>query len=221
MSAPARYSPAPMPRSEDLHGSAPDDADAALVLIDVINDLEFPGGDHLLEHALPMAQKLAALKERCRRAGIPAIYVNDNFGHWQSNLHRLIAHCRSAGVRGKPVVEALLPGKHDYFVIKPKSSGFYSTSLEILLDHLSVKTLILTGIAGDNCVLFTAHDAYLREYGLFVPSDCIASINPKHNATALAHMKRVLKVDARPSTRLRLDRLNPKRSKQGERPGRK
>jgi len=209
-----------MPTSKDLHGNAPDDAEAALLLIDVINDLEFEGGDRLLKHALPMAARLAALKARCRRAGIPAIYVNDNFGHWQSNLHKLIEHCQRDGVRGKPIAEALLPEETDYFVIKPKSSGFYATSLQILLEHLSVKTLILTGIAGDNCVLFTAHDAYLREYRLFVPGDCIASIDPKHNAAALRHMQRLLKVDVRSSKEINVARLNPHRKRAAARAAR-
>src|SRR3954451_2562296 len=96
-------------KNQDLHGNAPDKADTALLLIDVINDLEFPEGDQLLRHALPMARRIVALKQRAREVGIPAIYVNDNFGRWQSNFHTQIEHCLNDEVRGKPIVELLIP----------------------------------------------------------------------------------------------------------------
>src|ERR1700745_550752 len=74
-------------KNEDLHGSAPDKSDVALLLIDVINDLEFPAGDQLLRHALPMARQITALKQRARREGVPVLYVNDNFGRWRSETN--------------------------------------------------------------------------------------------------------------------------------------
>src|SRR4029453_17310074 len=70
-------------KNEDLHGNAPNQSHVALLLIDVINDLEFPEGDQLLRHALPMARQIAALKRRAKQAGVPVIYVNDNFGRWR------------------------------------------------------------------------------------------------------------------------------------------
>src|SRR5687768_2377700 len=120
-------------RNPDLHGNVPDKSPVALLLIDVINDLEFPEGELLARHAVPMAGRLAALKERARKAGIPAIYVNDNFGKWQSDLTRLLEHCLGTETRGRPMVERLRPADDDYFVLKPKHSGFYSTTLDILL----------------------------------------------------------------------------------------
>jgi nicotinamidase-related amidase len=192
-------------KNRDLHGNAPDEASVVLLLIDVINDLEFEGGDALLTQALPMADRLAALKRRAAAAGIPAVYVNDNFGRWRSNLHALLEHCRSAGVRGRPLVERLLPGQDDYFVLKPRHSGFFSTTLDTLLEYLRARTLILTGLTADNCVLFTASDAYLRDYHLIVPDDCVASIDPRHTRQALAHMQRVLKAEVVPSATLSLD----------------
>ncbi|HEV2915528.1 MAG TPA: isochorismatase family cysteine hydrolase [Pyrinomonadaceae bacterium] len=194
-------------KNEDLHGNVPDKADVALLLIDVINDLEFEGGEQLLEHALPMARKLAALKKRAGEAGIPAIYVNDNFGKWQSDFNKLLAHCLEEDVRGKPFVEQLKPEEDDYFVLKPKHSGFFSTTLDTLLEYLQAKTLILTGLAGNICVLFTANDAYMRDFHLIVPSDCVASNTPEDNNHALELMKTVLKADTRPSTELRMDEL--------------
>ena len=193
-------------KNRDLHGNAPDEAPIVLLLIDVINDLEFDGGEALLAAALPMAERLAALKRRARAAGIPAIYVNDNFGRWRSDFRTLLNHCRRDGVRGRPVVERLLPESDDYFVLKPKHSGFFSTTLDTLLEYLRASTLILTGLTADNCVLFTASDAYLRDFQLVVPPDCVASIEREHTHQALEHMRRVLKADLTPSTALELSR---------------
>jgi nicotinamidase-related amidase len=189
----------------DLHGNAPDNADAAVLLIDVINDLEFDGGEALLTQALPMADQLARLKRRAKQAGIPVIYINNNFGRWQSDFAKLLAHCLEDGVRGQPLAARLQPEPEDYFVLKPKHSGFYSTTLELLLRALQVHTLLLTGLTGDICVLFTANDAYMRDFHLVVPADCVASQDPEENRHALRHMQRVLKADIRPSTALDLN----------------
>src|SRR3954470_19827936 len=186
-------------KNEDLHGNVPDKSNVALLLIDVINDLEFESGGELLKHALPMAERLAALKRRAKEAGVPVIYVNDNFGKWQSDFKRILEHCLNDDVRGKPIAEALRPEvDDDYFVLKPKHSGFFSTSLDILLDYLGAETLILTGMAGNICVLFTANEAYMRDFGLVVPSDCVASNTEAENRTALDQIARVLKADTRP-----------------------
>ena len=194
-------------KNEDLHGNVPDRSSVALLLIDVINDLEFSAGDRLLAHALPMARRLAELKRQAKALGIPAVYVNDNFGRWQSDLHRLIRHCLEDGVRGRPVVELLRPDDDDYFVLKPKHSGFFSTTLDILLDYLKVQTVILTGIATNICVLFTANDAYMRDFHLLIPSDCVAAQDAGENEHALAQMREVLKADTTPSTELDLRAL--------------
>ncbi len=80
-------------KNEDLHGNAPDKADVALLLIDVINDLNFPEGEELLRYALPMARQIAALKKRAKGQGVAVIYVNDNFGRWRSDFNAQVEHC--------------------------------------------------------------------------------------------------------------------------------
>lgn len=195
-------------KSSDLHGNVPDSAGAALLLIDVINDMEFAGGDQLLEPALSAGKQIADLKRRAKEAGIPAIYVNDNFGKWQSDLNKIVLHCLEDGVRGEPFVRLVLPDEEDYFVLKPKHSGFYCTSLELLLKHLGARSLILVGIAGNNCVLFTANDAYMRDFKLIVPSDCVVSETPEENENALKQMEEVLKARTTPQAKLNLKELN-------------
>jgi nicotinamidase-related amidase len=189
-------------RMSDLHGNAPDRCDVALVLIDVINDLVFPGGDLLQPSAVQMAQRLAPLVARARSAAVPVIYVNDNFGRWRSDFRALLQHCLEEDVPGREIAKRLAPADQDYFVLKPKHSGFYSTTLELLLQHLGPTTLILTGIAAESCVLFTAHDAYLRDYRLWIPEDCVASQRERDAELALLHMRNVLKADTRPSNAL-------------------
>jgi nicotinamidase-related amidase len=186
--------PAPA-KNPDLHGNVPDSSPIALVLIDVINDLEFDEGARLLEQALPMAERLAALKRRAVAAGVPVIYANDNFGRWRSEQAAQLDHCLKDGVRGEPLARLLKPEERDYYVVKPKHSAFYGTTFDVLLDYLGARTLILTGLTGDRCVLFTANDAFLRDFELVVPRDCVASIDPQENEHALRLMQRVL--DAR------------------------
>jgi len=191
-------------KNSDLHGSAPDKCGTALLLIDVINDLEFPEAEQMFDAAVKMARQLAHLKKRARQAGIPTIYVNDNFGKWKSDFRATIEHCAGKNVRGREIVEILRPAEQDYFVLKPKHSGFFATTLETLLSYLGSDTLILTGIAGNFCVLFTANDAYMRDYKLIVPRDCTVSNTPKENEEALQLMRKFLKARTPLSTNIRL-----------------
>jgi nicotinamidase-related amidase len=202
-------------RNPDLHGSAPDKSEVALLLIDVINDLDFPEANQLLRYAKPMARRILRLKERAKKAGVPVIYVNDNFGRWRSDFRRQVAHCLREKSRGREIVSLLQPRDDDYFVLKPKHSGFFSTTLDTLLRYLGAKKLIVTGIAGNFCVLFTANDAYMRDYDLIVPSDCTVSNTAEENRQALTLMRKFLKADTRPSTKLRLVRAKKKRHGQG------
>jgi nicotinamidase-related amidase len=194
-------------RNEDLHGMVPDKSDVALVLLDVINDMDFEGAELLLPHALEAAPRIQALTQRAREADIPVIYVNDNFGRWRSDFRALIRHCTDPSVPGHPIVQMLLPKEDDYFILKPKHSGFFSTTLDVLLGYLYVRTLILAGYAGDICVLFTANDAYMRDFHLVVPCDCVASNDPDDNRRAVKQMERALKADITPSTELDLGKL--------------
>ena len=197
-------------KNADLHVSAPDKSEIALLLIDVINDLDFPEANQLLRYARPMARKILRLKQRAKKAGIPVVYVNDNFGRWRSDFRRQVLHCLRENSRGREIVSLLRPDEDDYFVLKPKHSGFFSTTLDTLLRYLGSKKLILTGIAGNFCVLFTANDAYMRDYHLIVPSDCTASNTATENRQALVLMRKFLKADTRPSNRLRLPRAKGK-----------
>ncbi|HZO00694.1 MAG TPA: isochorismatase family cysteine hydrolase [Burkholderiales bacterium] len=197
----------PRSKSRDLHGAAPDKCAVALLLIDWINDLEFEGAEKLFPQALRAAQAVEALRRRAKQASVPVIYCNDNFGKWRSDFRSLLQHVLEDGVRGQPIAELLAPDEDDYFVLKPKHSGFHSTTLDVLLEHLGARTLILTGIAGNFCVLFTAHDAYMRDFELLVPADCTASEKEADSRRALEHMARTCKADVGPSSGISFAKL--------------
>jgi len=194
-------------KNHDLHGNAPDRSPVALVIVDMINDLEFPGAEVLAEGAVAAAERIAGLKRKAREAGVPVIYANDNFGRWRSDFREVVEHCLSDGVRGEPLARLLHPDPDDYFVLKPKHSAFFATTLETLLEYLGASRLVLTGISGDMCVLFTASDAYMRDFHLHVPADCTASACPEENRRALDYMRRVLAADTTPSAELDLEAL--------------
>jgi nicotinamidase-related amidase len=192
-----------MPRSRgngDLHGNAPDECRVALLVIDMINAFDFDGADAMLPRALAAAQAIAELKARAKKARVPVVYVNDNFGRWRSDFRQILERCLRSP--GRDIAELLKPDEDDYFVLKPKHSGFQFTTLDVLLQHLGAETVVLTGVAGNFCVLFTAHDAYMRDYKLVVPRDCIASLTEQRDREALKHMAEVTKADVRPSAEL-------------------
>jgi nicotinamidase-related amidase len=190
-------------KQDDLDGSAPDKHRSALLLVDVISDFEFPGGDQLLSGALKIAPCIAGLIRRARAAKVPVIYANDNFGRWQSNFEQLLQRCTAPTRASRSFVEQVAPTAHDYVVLKPKHSAFYQTPLDVLLKHLGTERLILAGFCTNSCILFTAHDAYMRDLEIFVPSDCVASQTDEDHRIALEQMKVVIKANIRPASQLK------------------
>ena len=176
-------------------GCAPDSCRAALLLIDVINPFDFPGAADLLKAALSVAPNLVKLKNRCREAGIPIIYVNDHFGRWRSDFSAVVEQCQQKQAAGHEFVRRLLPEPEDYFVFKPMHSGFYQTTLDLLLNHLSAQNLVLAGLASNICVLSTAHDAYMRDYRLWLPTDAMAAGSLEEDRYARLHFERVLQAE--------------------------
>ena len=175
----------------------------ALLVIDVINPLRFDGGKRLLAHALPAARAIARLSGRFRARGWPVVYVNDNFLQWTADFKDLFNNCTRANARGAPLARLVPPVAGDYYILKPEQSGFHSTALHILLTQLEVDHLVLTGIAGDGCVMATAMDANMRKYRLTVPSDCIACLTPARKKAALLLLREALRADVRSSVHFR------------------
>ncbi len=194
-------------KSGNLHGNVPDNAAAVLMLVDVINDLDFPGNEELVRHAASLGRTISALKTRCRNAGIPAIYVNDNRDKWRSDFRAVVSHCRQANSPGRPLVEALVPDAEDYIVLKPKHSAFYATPLDTILSYLKTKAIILTGLTTAACILLTAGEIYVRDVKLYVPADCVAGLRTKDHRNALDLMRISFRAVTTRSRQLKLRNL--------------
>lgn len=192
-------------RSRKHAQTCPSPVPVALLLIDVLTTFHSPDGDAILTGALAMRDALVKLKSRAREARIPVLYVNDNFGDWRSEKEVLMGRCLEA--KGADFVRPLLPDSEDYFVLKPMHSAFYMTPLEVLLQHLQVETLILTGLTSASCVTVTAHDANMRGFDIYIPPDCSCSRNVGEHKQALAQLKATAAVDLTPSSSLKLAKV--------------
>lgn len=183
-----------------LMGTATNEGPCALLLIDVIGRFDFPEAEQLLPKAVRAAERLAALKTQARSAGAPVLYVNDNYGRWDSDFKDTLAQALASP--GRPVAERLAPEPGDYFVLKPKNSGFHATPLAVLLTHLGVTRLVVGGFATELCVLYTVHDAHARNYRVRVLSDGVAAADDATHRFALAQMARLGNVELSESAEL-------------------
>ena len=181
-------------------------ARTALLLVDVINLFDFPRGPSMARRSVGPAKRIRSLRERAHDSGVPVIYVNDNWGRWRSDFKAIVADCSRPDRPGAPIAKLLEPTSRDFFVLKPHLSGFHETPLDTLLQSGEVQTVIITGFAADNCVLFTAAEAHMRDYRVVVPSDCCASESDKERRHALAKMTKFLDADTAASRRIRLRR---------------
>ena len=176
----------------------------ALLIVDMINPLDFPGARALREQALPAVRAIARLKAFLKSRGAPVVYVNDNFTQWLRDFHELVAICSQPDAPGAALILPIAPEHDDYLVLKPKHSAFHASPLEVLLRQLDIRHLVVTGIAGDGCVMTTAADAHMRDFEVSVPSDCCASISRVRNQRALQVLRESMGIDTRASRVLRL-----------------
>jgi nicotinamidase-related amidase len=193
--------------NDDLHGNAPDRSGVVLLLIDVVNDLSFPGNEQLVRRSEKLGKAISHLKQRCKRAGIPAIYVNDNHGKWRSDFASVLRHCLRPEAPGRAMVSLLAPDASDYVILKPKHSAFFGTTLEIILQYIGAHTIILAGLTTNACIMLTAGDLYVRDFRIIVPTDCVAALTENDQRQFLQLMKNNYGVRATPSSKLRLSDL--------------
>lgn len=169
----------------------------ALLIIDMINPFDFPGADTLEPRALAIVPAIENLIRQFDALECPVIYVNDNFGEWHSDRSALVDRTLKTD---NPVARRLRPRDKDFFVLKPQFSGFYATNLPVLLPKLGVTRLVLAGIAADICILFTAADAHMRDYALWIPADAVAGENDDRQAWALEIMRASMGARIAPTT---------------------
>ena len=176
----------------------------ALLILDMVSEFRFPDAERVLRGARRPARAIARLKARAVSANSPVIYVNDTAGKWESDPRSFVQRCVAPDAPGRDVVELIEPDlARDYFMFKPKHSAFFGTPLHSLLGQLGVRRLVVTGVTSHQCVLFTAVDAYVREYELIVPADCIGSGSRDETRHALFIAEHSLRARVANANRLR------------------
>ncbi|MFS0673827.1 isochorismatase family cysteine hydrolase [Ornithinibacillus sp. 179-J 7C1 HS] len=168
----------------------------AILFIDLINDFKFDGGEKLLANTEEILPNIVKLRQLAEEHKLPIIYVNDHYRLWQSNPDTIIKYCMNEA--NEHIIQQLKPKPNDYFLIKPQHSAFFQTPLLSLLRDLGKKHLMIAGIAGDICVLFTTKDAYMYQFSMHIPKNCTASENKQGNDYALYLMNSVMKANIDP-----------------------
>lgn len=189
-----------------IGGSAPERAAVVLLIIDMLSDFEAESMAPLFRPALLAARQISLLRKRADAAGIPTMYVNDNAGRWRSSGRSLVERAAKSA-RGRAILELIAPRYQDYFLLKPKHSIFFATPLDTLLQYMRARALILTELTSAQCILFSAMDAYLRDFNLFIPSDCVVSKSRKDAAVTEYLFRERLMADTRAANQLRVPSL--------------
>lgn len=175
----------------------------ALLILDMLSEYRFEGAEAVLRRLRGAAAAIARLKQRLN-GKVAVVYVNDTGGKWESDQAEFVARCCSDKAKGSHVSRLVAPAAGDYFIFKPRHSGFYGTPLLALLTQLKVRRVILTGMTAHQCVLFTAVDAFVREFELIVPSDCLGGGTAEETRHAIFIYERALQARVVVSSSLRL-----------------
>ncbi len=170
----------------------------ALLLIDFINTLDFDGGEELAGRAVAAARHVRRLKRQARAEDVPTIYVNDHFGDWSANFDAVRRRCERSKL-GRELTALLRPMRGDLSILKPRHSAFYGTPLEYLLRSEGIDRVVMTGQATEQCILYSALDAYVRELEVAVPRDAVAHIHDDLADAALRMMETNMSADVTPS----------------------
>jgi len=165
---------------------------SALLIVDVVNSYDFEDAGRLVESAREAVPGIERLLKRAREEDVRVVYVNDNYGNWNSSPDELV----ETVMRGEhaDLLEPLLPDEEAAFVVKARHSVFYETPLEYLLRQEDIGRIVLTGQVTEQCILYSALDAYIRHFEVAVPTDAVAHIHQDLAEAALKMME--LNMDA-------------------------
>jgi nicotinamidase-related amidase len=158
----------------------------AVIVVDMITSYDHPDGEKLRESAEEALPKMKELLERANDEGVEVIYVNDNFGAWNSSREELVEAALD-GEYGDKLVKPIRPAHDTAFVVKLRHSIFFETPLSYLLAENDIKRVVLIGQATEQCILYSALDAYIRHFEVAIPRDAVAHIH-EHLADAALEM---------------------------------
>lgn len=166
---------------------------SALIVIDMLNPYDHDDADELAAQVERIVDPLRRLIDGTRESDAELVWVNDNYGDFAAGRDQLVE--RALRGRHPELVEPIVPGEGCDLLQKIRHSAFYSTSLEYLLHRREVTQLILTGQVTEQCILYSALDAYVRHYSVCVPSDAVAPIDPELGDAALKMMRRNMRAE--------------------------
>ena len=176
-------------------------AKTALVVVDMLNTYEHADADALTRSVREVLPCIASLIDRARAEDVEVIYVNDNYGAWNAGRSELVERA-SAGPHGD-LIEPVVPGDDTAFVVKARHSIFFETPLEYLLRTTGIERLVLVGQVTEQCILYSALDAYIRHFRVVVPPDAVATIHPELHDAALEMMRINMDAELTPSADVR------------------
>jgi len=160
----------------------------ALLIVDVVNSYDFEDAERLVASARQAVPHIAELLDRAREENVRVIYVNDNYGAWNASPDDLVQDV--LGGDHADLLEPLVPDEDAAFVVKARHSVFYETPLEYLLRQEEIERIVLTGQVTEQCILYSALDAYIRHLEVAVATDAVAHIYEDLAQAALEMMKR-------------------------------
>ena len=166
---------------------------AALVLADMLNPYDHEDAGVLADNVASMVDNVARLVDDARESDVELVYVNDNYGDFAATRDDLVQ--RALDGRRPDLIEPIVPPPGVAFLQKARHSAFYSTALDHLLRQRSIDTIVLAGQVTEQCILYTALDAYIRHFKIRVPRDAVAHIDPELGNAALRMMERNMRVD--------------------------
>jgi len=168
----------------------------------MLNSYEHEDAEVLMRSVREVLPTIASLIERAKDEDVRTIYVNDNYGAWNQGRAELIEQV-TAGP-GRDLIEPIVPAEDTDFVTKARHSAFYETPLEYLLRQGRIERVVLTGQVTEQCILYSALDAYIRHFEVVVPSDAVAAIRPELHEAALSMMELNMGAEVAPSADIRL-----------------
>jgi nicotinamidase-related amidase len=173
-------------------------SDVAVLVIDMMNTYRHQDAEKLTPNVEDIIDPLAGLIARTReRDDVDLIYVNDNYGDFTADFDDIV----DGALHGErpDLVQPIAPDEQCLRVLKVRHSAFYASSLDYLVGRLETRQLILTGQVTEQCILYTALDAYVRHLSIIVAPDAVAHIDPELSDAALTMMHKNMHADIVPA----------------------
>ncbi|OBH50700.1 cysteine hydrolase family protein [Mycobacterium sp. E2479] len=163
-------------------------SDTAVLVVDMMNTYQHPDAEDLIPNVAKIIEPLTDLVRRAREIDdVDLVYVNDNYGDFTAQFSDIV-HAARDGAR-PDLVKPILPTEDCRVMTKVRHSAFYATALAYLLNRLETKRLIITGQVTEQCILYTALDAYVRHFPVVIPTDAVAHIDADLGAAACTMMR--------------------------------